>query len=83
MKTLSLRAQAKAAPKYVLKVDGANFYLANSQPLSGINLTDNIKEAQLYSVGFDDPSMKCYVWTLVLQRVSEDKTNVFVPTLLN
>jgi hypothetical protein len=59
MKTLSqLRKEAKAAPKYVLKMDGLELYYADRQPLSGFNVTENLNEAMLFSVCFDNEQIK-------------------------
>ena len=57
-----LRKEANKAPKYVLQMDVLNFYVAETQQLSGVNLTNNINKARKYSVGFDNIEMKINVW---------------------
>jgi len=77
MKTLSLRKQAALAPKYVLGVDGVDLYLSAKQSISGCNLTDEISEAQKFSVGFDDPAAKISIWNAELKRLYNLSTVTF------
>lgn len=67
MKTLSLRKQAQAAPKYVLCIETFG-YLANTQNLTGIIFTDYLELAMPFSIGFDNPKDKLSIWNAELQR---------------
>lgn len=73
MKRLSLKNQAKIAPKYVLKVDGINLYLGDKQGLTGCNLVEDVSNAMLYSVGFDSEDMKIGIWDVCVQRQMNNK----------
>jgi hypothetical protein len=42
-------------------------YLSNNQGLSGINLTKEVKEAQVFDQKFDNPSDKTLIWNIVLR----------------
>lgn len=66
MKTLSLRKQAELAPKFVLmgQLDGKLVYIADMRSLNDINMTTNIDNATKFSVGFDNPAIKCAAWNM-------------------
>lgn len=66
---LSLRHQAKLAPKYILELDGLGLFVAQDQDLIGCNLTSDINKAIHYSVGFDDENRKANIWECELQRM--------------
>ncbi len=57
----SIKKQINEAPKYVLYIEGAG-YLAENQDLTGIIFTDDVKQARLYAVGFDNPIDKLGIW---------------------
>lgn len=73
MKTLSLRKQAQQAPKFVLKLEDLNLFLASTQNLTGCKLTQDIKHAQQFSVGFDNPETKTSIWNATAQRQMNNK----------
>lgn len=61
-KTFSqLRKEASIAPKYTLYIPCAGF-LAQHQNLTGIEFTNDITKAMLYSVGFDNDETKLGYW---------------------
>lgn len=60
----TLQRQAKAAPQYMLKLEGLNLYLADKQGLSGANLTSTPKKAMKYAVGFDSTDIKLKAWNI-------------------
>jgi len=73
-KTISqLRKEAKLAPKYVLKMDGLDLFVAEKQGLTGCNITEDVNKAIKYSVGFDNEEMKAGIWTAVAQRMTNNK----------
>lgn len=67
-KTLvQLRKEANNAPKYVLHSDqfGNDIYVADESLCNGGQLTDNIAEALVYSVGYDNELLKVGYWKAV------------------
>lgn len=58
-----LRQEAKVAPKYVLYTNefGFDMYVADADKID-MPITDNVKEALWFSVGFDNPDMKLAGW---------------------
>lgn len=68
-----LRKEAKLAPKYVLKMDGLDLFVAEKQGLTGCNITEDVNKAMMYSVGFDNEEMKTGIWTAAAQRQSNNK----------
>lgn len=73
-KTISqLRKEANKAPKYVLKMDGLDLFVADKQALTGCNITEDVKKAKMFSVGFDNEEMKAGVWTAVAQLMTNNK----------
>ena len=77
MKKLSLRKQAQLAPKYVLKMEGLDLYYSDKQPLSGFDVTENIKEAMLFSVGFDNQEIKVGAISALAQYHTNNKNVKF------
>lgn len=74
MKTIQqLHKEASKAHKYVLKMDGLDLYISNKQPLVGYDITDNIKKAMEFSVGFDNEEIKSGVYTAIAQRMTNNK----------
>jgi hypothetical protein len=68
---------AKTAPKYILKIDGLNLFLADKQGLTGCNITNDTNEAMKFSKGFDNEEMKIEIWTLTAQRQMNNKNVKF------
>ena len=64
----SLKKQIDEAPKYVLYIEGAG-YLADNQNLTGIIFTDDLKNAMLYAVGFDNPEIKLGIWNAEAKKL--------------
>lgn len=64
----SLKKQIQEAPKYVLYIEGAG-YLADNQNLTGIIFTDELKNAMLYAVGFDNPEIKLGIWNAEAKKL--------------
>ena len=56
------------AKKYVLCFDDV-LYLSKHQNLTGINLTEDINEAQIFAYGFDNPEDKKFIWSYSLKRL--------------
>jgi len=56
------------AAKYVLCLDNS-LYLSAKQNLTGCNLTEHIKQAQIFAYGFDNPTDKLEVWNISLRRL--------------
>jgi len=69
----NLQKQAEQAPKYVIKLDFCEQYVSDTQTLTGVNFTSDIKKARKYSVGFDDPKMKVGIWTAEAQKLMNNK----------
>lgn len=77
-KTISqLRKEVKLAPKYVLKMDGLDLFVAEKQGLTGCNITDDLNKAMKYSIGFDNEEMKAGIWTAAVQRQCNNKDMKF------
>lgn len=71
-KQMSLRKQAQLAPKYVLKIDGVG-YLSDEQGLRGVNITETVDNAMMFSVGFDNPKDKISIWNATARIYFENK----------
>lgn len=67
-----LQKEANKAPKYVLKMDGIDLYISDRQPLVGCDITDNIKKAMKFSVGFDNEEIKTGIYTAIAQRMTNN-----------
>jgi hypothetical protein len=76
MKISEARKLAKAAPKYVLFIDGAGF-LSDSQGLTGVNFTQDESEARKFSVGFDSEEMKTGIWNAAAKRMFNNPSVTF------
>ncbi|GGD78989.1 hypothetical protein GCM10011514_48780 [Emticicia aquatilis] len=72
-----LRKEANKAPKYVLKMDGLDLFIAEEQALTGCNITEDINKAIKYSVGFDNEEFKTKIWTATAQRQLNNKNIKF------
>lgn len=72
-KISQLRKDADKAPKYILKMNGLDQFVAEEQELTGCNITDDINKAIKYSVGFDNEEFKTKIWTSLAQRQSNNK----------
>lgn len=68
-----LQKEAKAAPKYILKMDGLDLYISNKQPLIGCDITPDIKKAMKFSVGLDNEEIKTGYYTAIAQRMTNNK----------
>lgn len=69
---IARKSKIDQAQKYVLCFDSI-LYLSNSQGLTGVNLTSDIKQAQIFAHGFDNPSDKLEVWNIALRRKFNSK----------
>lgn len=72
-----LQTKANSGPQYVLKMDGLDLYVSNRQPLTGINITDDIKKAMKFSVDFDNKETKQSIYTTIGQTVANNKSVKF------
>ncbi len=72
-----LQKQANQAEKYVLQLDGLNLFVSDKQGLTGCNLTENVKQARKFSIGFDNMDMKVKAWTAAIQLQCNNKDMEF------
>lgn len=77
-KTLSqIRKEAKAASKFVIKMDGLDLYIAARQPKFSLGITADINKAMKFSVGFDNEIDKSKAWSVSAQLLTNNKDVVF------
>ncbi|MFM9945059.1 MAG: hypothetical protein ACKVQB_07465 [Bacteroidia bacterium] len=67
MATSKTYTQANQAAKYVLQLEGLDLFVSDKQGLTGCNLTENVKKARKFSIGFDSEADKAGIWTAAIQ----------------
>ena len=72
-----LQKQANDAAKFVLQLDGLDLFVSDKQGLTGCNLTENVKQARKFSIGFDNVEIKVKAWTAAIQLQCNNKSMEF------
>lgn len=63
------RKAANSAPKYVLALDDQTFLADDQRMIGDINLTEDVKDAMQFAVGFDNPDVKLGYWNARAARM--------------